>query len=349
MITNQLRELHEQLARPYRPLCASATLPYPTFMRWNGRLMRGEPVLSKPGPKPVGTLDFVGLQARLRGLEHGAHRSQGTTAVYAVHRGTVSRRDFQGLVGQTRREVLRERAADTRHVHWLVPGTVWSIDPTTLQLAGAAGRRKLPILPVLDLASRYKLPPALGERLTGEVVAARLEQLFSQFGAPLVLKRDNGSNLNSEEVNEVLARWLVIPLNSPRHYPPYNGGIERSQRELKTALRPRLLAAGDAPTAWAGLAALTVHDLNHCPRRCLRAQTSCEMFAGAKTNMRCYTCRRRKEIFDHVGELAMRFLFDQSVRSQSYVDAAWRRAVETTLQQLEIITISQTKSVTQFL
>jgi len=346
MITTQLRELHEQLARPYRPLCASAALAYPTFMRWNGRLRRGEPVLQKPGPKPVGSLDLIGLRERLRALQHGRHRSHGTTMLYGQHRGQISRRDFSNLVDATRREVWRERVADTRRIQWLVPGTVWSMDPTGLVLVRDGVRQKLPVLPVFDLASRYKLPPLVDESLSGEVVAARLDELFSQHGPPLVLKRDYGSNLNSEAVNEVLGRWLVIPLNSPPHYPPYNGGMERSQRDLKSALRPHLLAT--RRDAVGGLVAMTVHELNHRARRCLRGKTACEMFARAKTNLRGYTRRRRKEIFDHISELAMKQLLEQPVCSQAQADAAWRRAVETTLQQLEIITISQPKSVTQF-
>jgi hypothetical protein len=54
----------------------------------------------------------------------------------------------------------------------------------------------------------------------------------SGMGRPLVLKRDNGSNLNHQAVDEVLARYLVLPLKSPPHYPPYNGAIECAVREL---------------------------------------------------------------------------------------------------------------------
>ena len=64
------------------------------------------------------------------------------------------------------------------------------------------------------------------EQVLGETVAVHLEQLFLQHGPPLVLKRDNGSNLNQQAVDEVLARYLVMPLNSPPHYAPYNGGME---------------------------------------------------------------------------------------------------------------------------
>jgi len=345
---SQLNQLHGQTHWPYISLCRAASVPYSSFMRWHGRSQRGEALLQRPGPKPVGGLDLVGLHERLRQLDHGRHRSHGTTALYVQHRGQISRRSFQVLVEETRREILRERAAEIRHIQWLVPGAVWSVDPTNLVLVWDDVRQKRTVLPVIDLASRYKLPPLVGERLGGEVVAVRLHELFTQHGPPLVLKRDLGSNLNSGAVDEVLAHWLVIPLNSPPHYPLYNGGIERNQRELKAALRPRLLAAGNAPAAWPELAALTVHELNHRPRRCLQGKTTCEVFATAKTNMRGYTRRRRKELFDQISERAMTIMLEQPARTQLHADAAWRRAVETTLQQLEIIAISETKSVTQF-
>ena len=107
MIVNQLQTLHAQAIQPYRPLCAAATMPYATFMRWKGRLARGVPVLHKPGPKPVGSLDLAGLQTQLRRLEHGARRSHGTTALYAQHRSQISRRSFHELVEETRRQILR--------------------------------------------------------------------------------------------------------------------------------------------------------------------------------------------------------------------------------------------------
>jgi|WetSurMetagenome_2_1015567.scaffolds.fasta_scaffold35135_2 transposase InsO family protein len=346
MIVNQLRTLHDEVAQSYRPLCAAATLPYPTFMRWSGRVTRGEAVLQKPGPKTVGVLDVAGLREQLRGLKHGPQRSRGAPAIYAEHRPRISRRVFGGLVKEARREALREREADTRRIEWLVPAAVWSVDPTELVLVRNGQRQKVPLLPVIDLASRYKLPPLVGHGLTGKIVAARMEELFRQFGAPLVLKRDNGSNLNSAEVEEVLSRWRVIPLNSPPYYPPYNGGIERAQRDLKTALRPLLLTHPGCDvamqTAW------MVHELNHRPRRCLRGRSACEKFAGAKQNLRAYTARVRKEAFERIRDQAMKIMVEQPGRTQGHADAAWRRAVETWLLQNEIITISQPKTVTPF-
>ena len=50
------------------------------------------------------------------------------------------------------------------------------------------------------------------------------------------MKRDNGSNLNHQAVNELLSEYMVLPLNSPTYYPQYNGGIENSQSIIKSAL-----------------------------------------------------------------------------------------------------------------
>jgi len=112
-------------------------------------------------------------------------------------------------------------------------------------------------------------------------VAAHLEQLFLRHGPPLVLKRDNASNLNQQAVAEVLARYLALPLNSPPHYPPYNGGLECLVRELRAPLREKILAsgaiAGPRVQAWAGALA---HEQNHRSRDCLDGLIACRVFQG---------------------------------------------------------------------
>jgi hypothetical protein len=51
-------------------------------------------------------------------------------------------------------------------------------------------------------------------------------------GGLLFIKRDNGSNLNSCAVNEILENWYVIPLNSPVRCPQYNGAVENAKKRL---------------------------------------------------------------------------------------------------------------------
>jgi hypothetical protein len=197
-----------------------------------------------------------------------------------------------------------------------------------------------------DLASRYKFTPWVGDRVWGETVAVRLEQLFLRHGPPLVLKRDNGSNLNHQAVDEVLARYLVIPLNSPPHYPPYNGGMECAVRELKTPLVEKILASGSITEsqvqAWAEVLA---HELNHRSRDCLNGQVACEVFQDAKPALKAYTLRKRREIFDGINELTRTLIQARAVHTQRQAETAWRLAVETWLQRNGVITITQNKKV----
>ena len=67
-------ELKRESGLAWRPLCAAVTLPYATLMRWKHRQQDGEPLIRRPGPKPVEPLDLAGLQARLRALDHGPQR-----------------------------------------------------------------------------------------------------------------------------------------------------------------------------------------------------------------------------------------------------------------------------------
>jgi hypothetical protein len=199
---------------------------------------------------------------------------------------------------------------------------------------------------VQDLASRYKFTPWVGEQVLGETVAVHLEQLFLQHGPPLVLKRDNGSNLNQQAVDEVLVRYLVMPLNSPPHYPPYNGGMECAVRELKTQLVEKILAGGPPSEsqvqAWAEVLA---HELNHRSRGCLDGHIACRVFQDAKPALQAYTLRKRREIFDWINELTQAFIQVLAVHTQHQVETARRRAVETWLQTNGVIIITQNKKV----
>ena len=57
---------------------------------------------------------------------------------------------------------------------------------------------------VSDLASRFRFAVRLSVHLPAEQVAADLKALFLRHGAPLFLKRDNGSNLVNAAVDAVL-------------------------------------------------------------------------------------------------------------------------------------------------
>ncbi len=288
-------------------------------------------------------LDLDELRGEVGCLEHGCQRSRGTGELYRRHQSQISRRDLEALTETVRRELLQQHQAELRHLTWHVPGSVWSLD--NAELARGADQ-KLHLHQVQDLASRYKFTPLVGEQVLGETVAFHLEQLFERHGAPLVLKRDNGSNLNHQAVDEVLARYLVIPLNSPPHYPPYNGGMEHAVRELKTPLVEKFPDHGSMPDSQVQLwAEVLAHDLNHRSRPCLHGQVACQVFQSARSAMKVYTRRKRREVFDWINELTTILIQVWAVRTPRQAETARRLAVETWLQRNGLITVSQNPKV----
>ncbi len=307
------------------------------------RLAWGRSALLQPGPKKVAPLNLDELRGQLCRLQHGRQRSRGVGQFYRRYQSQISRRDLGVLTETVRRELLQQHQAELRHLTWHVPGLVWSLDDA--ELARFADH-KLHLHQVQDLASRYKFTPLVGGPVLGETVALHLEQLFERHGPPLVLKRDNGSNLNHQAVDEALARYLVIPLNSPPHYPLYNGGMEHAVRELKTPLLERILDHDSMLESQVQLwAEVLAHDLNHRSRGCLDGHIACRIFQDAKPALQAYTLRKRREVFDWINELTRALIRVSAVHTQRQVATARRLAVETWLQANGVITITQYQKV----
>jgi hypothetical protein len=343
MVVTILTQLKQQAGWPYQRLSASVGVPYANFRRWKHRLEYGQPAFSKPGPKKVAPLDLDELRGDVCRLEHGCQRSRGVGPLYRQYQSQISRRDLEGLAATVRRELLQHHHAELRHLTWHVPGSVWSLDDAEVT---RFEDHPLHLHQVQDLASRYKFTPLVGEQVLGETVALHLEQLFERHGPPLVLKRDNGSNLNHQAVDEVLRRYLVVPLNSPPYYPPYNGGMEHAVRELKTPLVEKILDRGSIAEfpvePWAEVLA---HDLNHRARPCLHGQVACQVFQSAKAAMKVYTRRKRREVFDWINELTSLLVKVWAVRTPRQAETARRLTVETWLQRNGLITVSQNPKV----
>jgi len=255
-------------------------------MRWRQKQRRGLPLWQCPGPKKTVPLDGTAFYPLLRQLPHGRVRSQGTGQLYQRFAGSLSRRQLVALV----RDYRREQLPAMKHIHWLPPGLAWSCDATEY---GDAGDQ---IIPVQDLASRYRFQPLACQPLDGGSIAAHLEKLFREHGAPLFLKRDNGTPFNCHQVDEVLARFGVLPLNNPPYYPRYNGAEEKGIRDFKDALDQRWQRVPSVPADFLAAVETTAQALNHRPRRCLQGRTACAVFHDETHRLR-WTKKQRPTIF----------------------------------------------------
>jgi transposase InsO family protein len=171
------------------------------------------------------------------------------------------------------RELWRQENRRPLHVlHWQRPGSVWAMDfaeaPTRINGVYPY------LLAVRDLASGKQLlwRPVLAT--TAEVVRDELRPLFQAFGAPWVLKSDNGPAFRAEESKRLLQQWGVFALFSPPHTPSYNGAIEAAIGSLKTRTQ-RLGDQAGHPELWTSdLVEAARRQANDAPRRrCLHGAT----------------------------------------------------------------------------
>lgn len=318
---------------PYRAICQAARLHYPTVVRWRMRRNRDIPLVRQPGPAKIKPPDLERLQRDIKGLSHGQVRTQGMGTLYARYESSVSRRQLQSFVAMARHDLNALNRQNMRRITWNVPNVAWSMDPSEYARRDAAGA-KVHLNQMQDLASRYKFDPMTGAEPCGEEISGYLAATFKRFGPPLFLKRDNGGNLNHSAVNDVLADYFVLPLNSPAHYPPYNGAIEEAQTELKNGLDSKLSYKSCCPAEHLeAYASLVEHDLNHRPRPCLKGKNSCQVyFADRKT----FTKWERRDAYAWITNLQSDIVCRKGVHRQ----AAWRIAVEAWLNMKGLITIT---------
>jgi len=321
---------------PYKMICKALRLPLGSFNRWRRRIRENLDLIKRPGPKKVEPFNPSVLDGEIRLLDHGRKRSTGTAELYQRHHLSLSRRELGRMVEQVRHGIVVDHRRHLRRIEWLMPGVAWAMDGTECDVGLAS---KVYLCNMQDLGSRYKFLPLAGEYPVGEEIAGYLSEKFDRYGAPLVLKRDNEGNMNHAAVNEVLEEFFILPLNSPEYYAPYNGGIEESQRELKSCLREKLaLGLPDCSDHLSAYAEAAANDLNHRIRPCLNGRTSCQVFFQS-ANKPVFTKRERREIYDSIMEKVERILSAMKQSGQAIRELAWRIALESWLRSKGYINV----------
>jgi hypothetical protein len=331
-ILHQLGTMKKATGLPWRKVCQE--VPYSSVMRWRKRQQQGLPVWQRPGPKKTVPLNREEFYQLLSQLNHGRERTQGAGELYQQFAESLSRRELAGLVEDYR----QDRLASMKRIDWLYPGLAWAIDATEYGPNGEL------IIPVMDMRSRYRFQPLVTNKLEGHQIALHLEKLFKQHGAPLFLKRDNGSPFNHQAVDEMLVRYGVLPLNNPPYYPRYNGAKEKSIRDLKQALNQRLQETSTVPQNLALAVEVTTHDLNHRRRPCLGGRTACAVFHDESQRKR-WTKRQRLETFRLLRQRFGAMIGNTANGHHPRHATLWRVCVESWLRCQGLIVVRKNKNV----
>jgi transposase InsO family protein len=296
-------------------------VPRSSYNRWKSRDADRKELVRPPGPRKMVAADISAITRAVAGLSHGDHRTAGVASLFGRYREVISRRDLQALINSERLRQIADRRDGYDEVHWQGAGIVWAMDDTVHNERDSQGN-DLHIHHVRDIGARYSLAPMAG---TGHAhtmeVAANLHALCDRYGAPLFLKRDNSGNLNTPDVDEVLALFCVIPFNSPLCLPAYNGAMERSQGILKTELARQLTPAGKwcASTAEPFVRA-AAYEINHMPLPSLKGSCACHYRA---TSMRTFTKNERKSIYDCITQMRETIFENEGNRISIHTAQRW--------------------------
>lgn len=215
-----------------------------TIERWVKKFGVQHPGRARPGPAPVAVsrearqgifimLCTLGVRASEQLIKQ-LH----ATATFSVIRDM--KRRFKAVC---KKRVRRGKSTLT----WCRAGGVWAIDFTKPDATLPPGTNRL--LMIRDLASGFRLATIAIKGERADHVIQALEQLFAIFGAPLVLKHDNGGAFTSPRTQDVLAEHGVRSLASPVRMPEYNGSIERSLGWDKERIEQVALSNG-RPGRW---------------------------------------------------------------------------------------------------
>jgi transposase InsO family protein len=170
---------------------------------------------------------------------------------------------------------------------------MWSEDGTDFKEKG----HKKELLILQDECARYKTNTRLVEGpATSKEVLTYLQEAFEKHGPPLVLKHDGGAIFHEAAVEVLLEEHHVVSLTSPPHYPPFNGKMERTIRDIKgyeRAMRPC-----NPDLSLKERLEETIHDLNdERPRPMLGGRTSKEVYEQDTCPAACYFTSRSAHTF----------------------------------------------------
>ncbi len=333
MITDLQNRTHAST----REVSDAVGVGYRTLLRWRRRVSAGVPALTPPGPKKTGPLPLDQVRREIEALRHGRKRSGGICALQVRYQSVVSRRSVSKMAAEERAKCNLARRQVCKHVAWKEPNLAWAIDGT--ERGQDEQGERLHVHAVQDLCTRYRFAPLVAVESKGEAITAHLEKLFQKHGAPLFLKRDNGSPLNHAAVDRVLADNGVIPLNSPAYYPKYNGAVEKGIREMKEALGECLpQAAKWQPEQIRPYILAVHHSLNCRRRRSLQRHTACEAYQHQPRHR--FNRRERLATFEWIRIRAKDRIEQLEAIDHRSLNAAWRHAAETWLRCQGLITVT---------
>lgn len=234
------RECAVRVVRSFRKLggtlkkiCELLRVSERTIRNWRVKLREHRYALPLRGRPPVRS------KGRMRAAVIRTLKSKGAETPLRVlqeKHPKLARREVADIL-QCYRAQKQKSGRWVQYTEWTRSAVVWATDTVDLQQKVDGARYALTIV---DLGSHKRLGTPTLKKKTGAQVARQLNRAFRRHGAPLVLKRDNGSEFANPHVDALLEEWGVVSLPSPVRRPQYNGACEAHNGVLRKHVDARV-------------------------------------------------------------------------------------------------------------
>ena len=113
---------------------------------------------------------------------------------------------------------------------------LWSLDviEDTLQKNGFV--KKIRILNLIDVFSRFAFPPLVDISLAGDKVGKHFEKIIRHYGPPKAIIRDDGPEFRSENFQKVISKYRIKEVIIPPGKPFKNGYVESFHSRMREEL-----------------------------------------------------------------------------------------------------------------
>jgi len=113
---------------------------------------------------------------------------------------------------------------------------LWSLDiiEDTIQKDGFV--RKIRILNMIDVFSRFAFPALVDLSFAGDKVGKHFEEIIKCYGIPKAIIRDDGPEFRSESFQRIISKYRIREIVIPPGKPFKNGYVESFHRRMREEL-----------------------------------------------------------------------------------------------------------------
>jgi hypothetical protein len=207
-------------------------LPPRTYRQWLRSYAAGTLVPPAPTMLSLERLQLLKeLREKMRALNHRYNCTHGLELLWKEYGGKgLRRKEFRVLAREVRREVMREIRNGYQRYEFATRDVCHSLDHKVVPAEIPYGPKRY-FFRIMDERVRLTLSSGIS-MVKGAAAGIRwLNDHLKRHPNPLVFKYDR--EFDHPQFEGLLVARMIVPMPSPAAYPPFNGKMERTNRDVQ--------------------------------------------------------------------------------------------------------------------